>query len=65
MSPVDGSRYFIIDGDSYPIYILNHLWGPIFVCFGGAIRTYTAHLKILRWEISGSLPKTNYRGEEL
>ena len=30
-------KYFIIHGKSYLTYILNHLWGPIIVAFGGGI----------------------------
>jgi len=35
------------------------------VCCGGETGTYTAHPKILRWEILGSRPKINFKGEEL
>jgi len=49
-SLVGGSRYFIIEGESYPTYILNHLWGPIIVPFGGEIGIYTPHPNILTWE---------------
>jgi len=59
-SHVNSLRYFIIDGKSYPTYILNHLWGSIIIPFGGKIGTYTPHPKIIKWEILGYWQKTNY-----
>ena len=62
-SPVRGSRYFMIDGDLYPTYIPNFLWGPIIVCCGGEISTYTAQPNFRRWGILGWFPRTNCNGE--
>jgi len=31
----DNSRYFIIERELYPTYILNCIWEPIIVPFGG------------------------------
>ena len=64
-SPVIGFKYFIIERDSYPTYIPNLLWGPIFELCGGAIETYIAHPNILRWEMFGSWPKFNCSREIL
>lgn len=55
ISPVKGSRYLIINGDSYPTYILNLLWGLILVICGRDIMTYNAQPNIFKWEIFGSL----------
>ena len=44
------SRYLTIEGESYPTYIPNFLWGPILVRLGGAMGTYIAHPNILKWE---------------
>ena len=64
-SPVRGSRYFMIDGDLYPTYIPNFLWGPIDVRCGGDIGMYTAHPNFRRWEIFGWFPRTNYNEEAI
>jgi len=39
----------LLRGESYLTYILNRLWWPVIVPFGGEIRTYTPHPKILTW----------------
>jgi hypothetical protein len=61
--PVRGSRYLMIDGDLYPTYIPNFLWGPIDVRCGGDIGTYIAQLNFRRWEILGRFPRTNCNRE--
>jgi len=53
----------MIEGDSYLTYILSLLWGPIFLCYGGANGTYTTQSKILRSEIFGSWPNANCNRE--
>ena len=55
-SPINGSRYLIIDGDLYPTYIPNLVWGPIFIRCGGEIGIYTANLEVFRWKIFGFWP---------
>jgi hypothetical protein len=35
------------------------------MCCGREIITYTAQIKILRWDKFGSLSETNYNGENL
>ena len=54
---IGSSRYFIIEGESYPTYILNRLWGPIIVPFGGQIETYTPHLQNSYMRILGHQQK--------
>jgi hypothetical protein len=53
----------MIDGNLYPTYIPNFLWGPIDVCCSGEIGTYTAQPNFRRWEILGRYPHTKCNGE--
>ena len=41
-------------GNHIKTYIPNLILGPILVHCGGAIGTYTAHLKILKWKYLAS-----------
>jgi hypothetical protein len=59
-SLVMGSRYFIMDGEWYPMWIPIFLWGPITVRWCGEICAYTMQPNFRIWEILGALPRTRY-----